>query len=303
MSSEPLPSWRPGRTRDRLLAFLDDAGAVPVERRVAVFDNDGTLWCERPVYVQLAFFMDGLRRAVADRAELAGRAEYAALLEGNREAMSALGLERIALALAELYSGEEPEVFAERSRRFVREALHPSLGVPFARTVYQPMLELLAELRRRDFATFVVTGGGTEFVRAVSQELYGVAPEGVVGTLIDYDLVRRDGRPVLVRTGLPRGTVNEGAAKIANIQAFLGRRPILAAANSPGDWEMLEYTSSLPGPSLGLLVDHDDEDREFAYEGRAGTFEIASTTGEMVDRHGWLLVSMRSDWETVFPPA
>ena len=303
MNHAVLPSWRSGETRERLLGFLDAAGQVPEERRVAVFDNDGTLWCERPVYAQLAFFVAGLRRAVADRPDLGDRAEYAALLDGDREAMGALGLERIGLALAELFDGMEPEPFSDLCRRFVAESSHPTLGRPFGRTVYQPMLELLAELRARGFSTFIVTGGGTEFVRAISQELYGVPPEGVVGTLIDYEVVRQGGHPVLVRTARLGGTVNEGPAKIANIQAALGRRPILAAGNSAGDWDMLEYAGSLPGPSLGLLVEHDDPEREFAYAGKAATVQSASTTREMADRHGWLVVSKKRDWETVFPPA
>lgn len=296
-----LPSWRPGPTRERLLSFLDASGRVPADQRVAVFDNDGTLWCERPIYAQLAFFMDALRSAAADDPRLADRPEYAALLDGDHQAVAALGLGRVALALAELFAGVEPAEFADRCRRFVSGAHHPTLGVPFARTVYQPMLELLAELRARGFATFVVTGGGTEFVRAVSLDLYGVPPEGVVGTLIGYELARRDGRPVLVRTAELQTEANEGPAKIEHIQAFLGRRPILAVGNSAGDWAMLEYASSLPGPSLGVLVDHDDPDREFAYEGAASTFETERTGREMADRHGWLVVSMQRDWAQIFP--
>ncbi|MEX1281312.1 MAG: HAD family hydrolase [Acidimicrobiia bacterium] len=296
-----LPSWRPGPTRERLVGFLDASEAVPADQRVAVFDNDGTLWCERPVYAQLAFFVDALRSAVSEDPRLGDRPEYAALLEGDREGVASLGLGRVALALAELFAGIEPAEFADRCRRFVSDALHPTLGVPFARTVYQPMVELLTELRARGFATFIVTGGGTEFVRAVSNDRYGVPPEGVVGTLIGYQLVRRNGRPVLVRTATLQGAANEGPAKIEHIQAFLGRHPILAVGNSAGDWDMLEYTSSLPGPSLGVLVDHDDAEREFAYEGEAATFETELTGRDMADRHGWLVVSMQRDWAQVFP--
>ncbi len=300
-SSDPLPSWRQGTTRQAILDFLDQADDIPVERRVAVFDNDGTLWCEKPVYVQLDFFVRELRRAVADRPDLAERPEYRAILDGDRAALGRLGLERVAVALTELFAGLRPEEFDERARAFVTSARHQDFGVPYDRTVYEPMIELLTAIRSRGFATFVVTGGGTEFVRAVSRQLYGVDPEGVVGTLITYELVRRGGEPVLIRTGRPSGDANEGPAKIANIQHHLGRRPILAAGNSAGDRDMLEYATAVDGPSLALLVDHDDSEREYSYASEAGTFVSAEPIRDVAQRLGWSVVSMRSDWAQVFP--
>jgi hypothetical protein len=181
---------------------------------------------------------------------------------------------------------------------------HRTLGVSFARCVYQPMLELLEELRRREFTIFVVTGGGTEFVRAVSEELYGVPAEAVVGTLIEYDFVRRDGDlPALLRTGRISGAANEGAAKVSNIQTQLGRRPIIAGGNSGGDREMLEWARAAGGPCLALLIDHDDEEREFRYVSTAQTFTEAEPITEVGRRLGWTVVSMARDWATVFPPA
>jgi phosphoserine phosphatase len=304
MSDEILPSWRPGATRDALLGFLDAAADVPLGERVACFDNDGTLWCEKPGYVQLAFFVDALKAAVAADPAVGDSAEFAALLTGDREAMGELGLERIGFALTGLFRGLSPEEFTARVRTFMAQAEHPTLGRPLAACTYQPMLELVAELRARDFAICVVTGGGTEFVRAVAPDLYGVAPEAVVGTLIAYDYVPTgDGRgPALTRTARLVGDANEGPTKVTNIQTQLGRRPILAAGNSSGDRQMLEWATTGDGPTLALLVDHDDADREFAYSGAAATFDDPDPVTDVAARLGWTVASIAKDWETVFAP-
>ena len=265
-----------------------------------MFDNDGTLWCEKPNYTQLDFFVAELRRAVGDRAELGKRPEYAAILDGDRAAMADLGLERLALALLELFAGLRPEEFEERARAFIMKANHPELGFPYANAIYQPMLELLELLRAHSFSTFIVSGGGTEFVRAVSRDLYGIDPEGVVGTLVIYEFVRQDGVPTLIRTARLQGEANEGATKISNIQVHLGRRPILAGGNSAGDAEMLEYAAA-GNPGLGLLVDHDDSEREYQYASEAGTFEASEPIVETARRLGWTVASMRRDWQQIFP--
>jgi hypothetical protein len=181
-------------------------------------------------------------------------------------------------------------------------ARHRTLGVPIPATRYQPMLELLDELRRRDFTIYLVSGGGTEFLRAISAELYGVPPETVVGTQVRYEFTRRpDGRPVLVRTAGVIGGANEGAAKVASIQSQLGRRPILAAGNSAGDREMLEWAVAGDGPGLALLLDHDDREREFAYESVSSTLEEHEPITRIATRLGWTVISMARDWATVFP--
>jgi phosphoserine phosphatase len=301
--NDPLPSWRPGGTRDAVEAFLAAAEEVPVVDRVAYFDNDGTLWCERPRYVQLDFFLDALRRQVAKDPSIGKRAEFAALLSGDREAVAGIGLERIALALAGLFEGLTPQEFASAAREFMSSAVHPTLGRPTRSMTYQPMLELIAELRRRDFTVGIVTGGGTEFVRAISDDLYGVPAELVVGTLIGYD-VSRDGQgpPVIRRTSGLLGVANEGSAKVANIQTQLGRRPILAAGNSGGDREMLEWAQAAGSPSLALLIDHDDAEREFCYVSTAGTFAETEPITDVGARLGWTIVSMARAWDVVFPP-
>ena len=299
--TEVLPSWKPGATREQLLGFLDDAEGVAPEDRVAVLDNDGTLWCEKPQYPQLDFMIAALQEAVAADPAVAERAEFAAVLGGDPAAVAEVGLVRLVHALAELFAGTSPEAFTERARRFVVEAAHRTLGRPYASTIYQPMLELLDELRRRDFLVFIVTGGGTEFVRAVSRELYDVTPDRVVGTLVRYELTRTGGAPTLLRTADVDGGANEGATKVENIQRHLRHRPIFAAGNSPGDTEMLEYTAATPGPSLALVVEHDDDAREFAYESVSATVETAEPFSETVRAAGWTVVSMRDDWSTVFP--
>jgi len=285
-----------------VVEFLDAAEALPRERRVAAFDNDGTLWCERPTFVQYDFLEDALRSAVTADPSIRRRAEYAAILDGDQQAVGRIDLERMVMALMELFVGHEPEEFTRRARAFMAEARHRTLGIGLRRTVYQPMLELIDELRRRDFTVFVVSGGGTEFVRAVSDDLYGVPPEGVVGTLIEYDFVRReDGRPALLRTNRIEGGANEGAAKVGNIQTQLGRRPIIAGGNSAGDREMLEWACAADGASLAILVDHDDADREFAYTSTAQTLDEAEPIIDVGKRLGWTIVSMKNDWATVFP--
>ncbi len=295
-----LPSWRPGPSRDAVTAFLSAAEAIAPHDRVAVFDNDGTLWTEKPMYAQQSFFIHELGLAVRADASLAERPEYAALIQRDEAAVAELGLPRIAMALADLFTGMSPDEFARRAHEFITKADHPTLGRPFSQGTYRPMLELLEALRSCGFANFIVTGGGTEFVRAVSQQLYGVAPEGVVGTLIGYQYVTVDGAPAIVRTNSLTGDANEGHAKVLNIQQHLGRRPVLAAGNSAGDREMIEWAVAADGPSLGLLVDHDDAEREVAYESVAGTFEATENIVDVGRREGWTVVSMRDDWSTVF---
>jgi phosphoglycolate phosphatase-like HAD superfamily hydrolase len=296
-----LASWRDGAVRDALIGFVDAAGALPVHERVAVFDNDGTLWCERPNYVQLEFMVDELRRAVAANPELAERGEYRALLEQDRAAQSEIGLERIAFALLELCVGIEPAEFDARVRAFFARGVHTQRSVPYRRLRYQPMLELLDELRAHDFSVFIVSGGGTEFVRAISEDFYGVEPQDVVGSLVGYEFVRSTtGAPRLLRTLELFGEVNEGPPKVTNIQRQLGRRPIFAAGNSPGDTEMLEYALAADGPSMAITIDHDDAEREYAYEGVAGSFESEGSYLDQMRALGVTVVSMRDDWSSVF---
>ena len=302
MTKDLLPSWNDGPTKRAIASFLAAARDVPVEDRVAVLDNDGTLWCEKPNYPQLEFLLSELAGAVRADPRQAQREEYRALIEGDTAAQSELGLERIALALIELCAGISPQEFDARVREFFATARHRERRVAFAALRYTPMLELLDELRRAEFDVFLVTGGGTEFVRAIGIEFYGVTPERVVGTQANYDFVRdAEGRAGLIRNAdLVAADANEGAAKVVNIQREIGRRPIFAAGNSPGDAEMLDYALDADGPTMALLVDHDDAEREYRYESVAATFETSGSFLDTAAAHGWTVASMRDDWASVF---
>ena len=297
-----LPSWSPGPVRDAVVGFLDRSASIPQEERLACFDNDGTLWCEQPHYVQLDFLLAALATRVAAHPHLRDQVEFQALLTGDSVAMAELGLPRIAMALTGLFQGVPPQEFAVHVREFMAEANNVALGRPLRELVYQPMLELIDELRSREFTVAIVTGGGTEFVRAVSFDLYGVPPELVVGTLIEYDFEAGQERPGLRRSNRLLGSANEGPAKVVNIQTQLGRRPVLAAGNTGGDREMLEWAHAVEGPSLAVLIDHDDQAREFSYEGTAETVAETESITDVGRRSGWTVVSMARDFEAVFPP-
>jgi phosphoserine phosphatase len=301
-----LASWNEGPARTAILEFVDrvseEGGAdyVPPVERVAVLDNDGTLWCERPTYVQALFVFARLRDAVAARPELAEQPVVKALLAGDLAAAQQFGMGAIAGVLLELDAGRTTEEFTRDAADWLAAAKHPRFGVRFRELTYSPMLELMDLLRAREFRVFIVTGGGVEFVRAVGEELYGVAPDDVVGSAVQVDFERRDGRVVLVRKAAMLGSPNEGPPKAVNIQAHIGRRPILAAGNSAGDREMLEYAHTGDRPSLCLVVDHDDDEREYAYAGAAVTDPDAEPIVDTARRLGWTVVSMRRDWNRVF---
>jgi phosphoserine phosphatase len=297
----PLPSWRPGATRDALLAFLDDLDHVPADERVAYIDNDGTMWCEKPTYVQFDFFVDALRQRVSEQPSLGERPEFAAVLGGDMAAVGEIGLAKVAGALAALFDGQTPDEFGTAVDGFLDRYRHRTRGTRLEGVIYRPMLELLDELRARDFTVGIVTGGGTEFVRQVSQRCYAIEPGMVVGTLIGYRFDRDDnGRPVVRRTTGQIGSANEGGAKIEHIQSQIGRPPILAVGNSGGDREMLEWAQASRHGGLAVLVDHDDEQREFAYASTAATFAEAEPITAVAERLGWVVVSIKDDWETVF---
>lgn len=304
--SAPLPSWNDGAARTAILDFVarvtEDGGAdhVAPADRIAVVDNDGTLWCEKPAYVQAMFILERLHEQAAADPELAARPVTKALLAGDLEAAFAAGTAEVGRLLVSTHAGLTAEEFAAVAEDWLATAAHPRFGRPLSELVYQPMLELLQLLRDHGFRVFVVTGGGVEFVRAVSERLYGVGSDDVVGSAVQLRFERRDGRAVLVRQPAILGSPNEGEPKPINIQAHVGRRPILAVGNSAGDAEMLEYASTGPLPSLALVIDHDDADREYAYGGASVTDPGAEPILETAARHGWTTVSMRDDWSRVF---
>jgi phosphoserine phosphatase len=301
-----LASWNDGQTRTAILEFVDRIGEeggtdyVPPAERVAVLDNDGTLWCERPTYIQALFIFARLRDAVEARPELAEQPVVKALLAGDQAAAQQFGMEAIAGVLLELDAGRTTEEFTRDAADWLAAAKHPRFGVRFRELTYSPMLELMDLLRAREFRVFIVTGGGVEFVRAVGEELYGVTPDDVVGSAVQVSFERRDGRIVLVRQAAMLGSPNEGPPKVVNIQAHIGVRPIFAAGNSAGDAEMLEYAHTGEHPSLCLVVDHDDGEREYAYESTAATNADAEPILDTASRLSWTVVSMRDDWSRIF---
>jgi phosphoserine phosphatase len=305
---DPLGGWRDGEAKRAIVEFVTRVAGdgspefVPPSERIAVFDNDGTLWCERPGFVQAYFVIDRLCTMIAERPELGEDPALRALAAGDVSgALAAKGMEGFMEAVLLPHAGLTADAFAEEAAAWLRDARHPRFDVPFRRLVYQPMLELIDLLRANAFRVFLVTGGGVEFVRAVSEELYGVPPDDVVGSAVELELTRIDGALQLVRQPRFRGSPNEGAPKVANIQAHIGRRPILAAGNSAGDTEMLEYAQSGRLASLCLVVDHDDEEREYAYESRSFTDPGAEPIGTTAGALGWTIISMRDDWVRVFP--
>lgn len=300
-STMTLPSWRDGVTKGHILDFLDRAEEIPPDERVAVFDNDGTLWCEKPEYPQAEFLYAELKRAAVADPGIADREEYRAVLEGDRDALSRLDLVQVAMALVDLHTGLTPEAFQALVIDFADRFRHADLGKPLRQLRYRPMLELLEALRVKGFDIYLVTAGGAEFVRAISNSLYGIKPEGVVGSQIDYDIVRDEGNVHLTRTNRLVGAgPNEGPTKPSSIQRMIGRRPCVAAGNSAGDAEMLQYAAGYEGPSLSLLVNHDDQAREYSYESVAGTFHTDETILETAARLEWVVTSIRDDWATVF---
>jgi phosphoserine phosphatase len=296
-----LPSWNHGPARTAILDFVARAtDSVPPPERIAVFDNDGTLWCERPAYAQALFLLAALRTQAAEQPELARQPVVQALLAGDLRAAGEHGLGAMAEVLGGIHAGLTVEEFAAAAERWFGEARHPRFGIPFDALTYVPMLELLDLLRANAFRVFIVTGGGVEFVRAVSERIYGVSPDNVVGSAVVVRFERRDGRVVLVREAKLLGSPNEGAPKAVNIQAHIGRRPIVAVGNSAGDREMLEYTHTGERPSLCLVIDHDDAEREYVYAGESVTDPGAEPITATAVAHGWTVVSMRDDWSRVF---
>jgi phosphoserine phosphatase len=296
--TDPLPSWNEGAARARIVAFVqavtDPTGKdyVPPAARVAVFDNDGTLWTEQPLYFQAIFALDTAKAMAADDPELAANPALAAAAKGD---LKALG-EVIAITHANTTSDE----FAARVRQWTETAKHPTLHRRYTQLTYQPMRELLDYLEANGFSTWIVSGGGVEFMRAFSQEVYGIPPERVVGSSIKTRYEVRDGTPVIVR--LPEiEFVDDKEGKPVGIHKAIGKRPIAAFGNSDGDFQMLEWTTSGPGPRLGMIVHHDDAAREFAYDRGSHIGKLERGLDEAKAR-GWSLISVKGDWKTVYTP-
>lgn len=306
-AAQDLPSWEERAARTAIVEFVeavtDAAGPdfVPPAERVAVFDNDGTLWLEQPMYTQLAYALDRVQALAPDHPEWADDPTMQAAIAGDLASLAEGGTEALLALVMATHAGITSDAFAEAVADWLATAQHPRFERPYTALVYQPMLELLDYLRANEFKTFIVSGGGVDFMRVFALATYGIPPEQVVGSTIKAEYAVEDGEPVIVKQ--PEvALIDDGPGKPVGIHAFIGHRPILAFGNSDGDFEMLEWTTAGDGRRLGLLVHHDDAAREYAYDRESPFGRLDRGLDEAAGR-GWLIVSMRNDWRTVFPEA
>lgn len=305
-ADDPLTSWNDVGSRNAIVAFVarvTERGSpdfIPIPNRIAVFDNDGTLWCEQPMYVQAAFVHDRIRIMARDHPEWKRQQPFKAVLESDRAALAGLGEKGLVDLVIATHAGMTSDEFASQVRDWISVARHPRFERPYTRCVYQPMLELLAYLRSNGFKTFIVSGGGVEFMRVWAEPVYGIPPDQVVGSTVRTRYELHGDTPVLMR--LPEvDFVDDHAGKPVGIGKFLGKRPIAAFGNSDGDYEMLRYVTSGPGPRFGLIVHHTDAEREYAYDRESLVGRLAKGLDEAPAR-GWTVVDMKRDWKVVFPP-
>jgi phosphoglycolate phosphatase-like HAD superfamily hydrolase len=301
----PLPSWNDGPARTAIIEFVEavttEGGAdfVPPDERIAVFDNDGTLWVEQPLYTQLAFALDRVRTLAPEHPEWREQQPFKAVLENDIEALKAAGIEGVVELVMASHAGMTTDEFEAIVEEWVASAAHPKFLRPYTELAYLPMLELLDYLRDHGFKPYIVSGGGVEFMRPWAEAVYGIPPEQVIGSSIKTVFELRDGEPVLVRE--PQiDFIDDKAGKPVGIQKFIGRRPIAAFGNSDGDLQMLQWTTAGDGRRLGVIVHHDDAEREYAYDrdSRIGHLDQALETAGPA---GWVVVSMQDDWSAIFP--
>jgi phosphoglycolate phosphatase-like HAD superfamily hydrolase len=303
--ADPLPSWNAGPARDAIVRFVErvtrpgGAEFVPPAQRIAVFDNDGTLWSEQPMYVQLAFAIDRVKALAPQHPAWKTRQPFQAVLEEDLKALAASGERGILELVMASHAGMTTDEFAAIVRDWLARARHPRFQRPYPELVFQPMLELLAYLRANGFQTWIVSGGGVEFLRVFAEDVYGVPPQQVVGSSIATEFQLRDGRPVLVR--LPKlDFLDDKAGKPVGIHKSIGRRPLAAFGNSDGDLQMLQWTTLGAGPGFGLLVHHTDAEREWAYD-RDSAFGRLDAALDEAAKRGWTVVDVKRDWRVVYP--
>jgi phosphoglycolate phosphatase-like HAD superfamily hydrolase len=300
-----LPSWNEGASRTAIVEFVErvtdpeSRDFVPEPERIAVFDNDGTLWSEQPAYFQLFFAMDRVRAMAPEHPEWATTQPFKAVLDGDMEALAASGVHGILELVMATHAGMTTAEFEAVVTDWLVTARHPTTDKPYTEMVYQPMLDLLDYLRANGFKTFIVSGGGIEFMRPWTEAVYGIPPEQVVGSSINTLYEVRDGEPVIVR--LPEiDFIDDKEGKPVGINSHIGRRPIAAFGNSDGDFQMLEWTTAGDGARLGVYIHHTDADREWAYDRESHIGRLDRGLDEAAER-GWVVVSMKDDWATIFP--
>jgi phosphoglycolate phosphatase-like HAD superfamily hydrolase len=305
-ATDPLPSWNAGPTRQAIVDFVADTTTtgsprfVPPAERIAVFDNDGTLWAEQPAYFQALFVMDRVRALAPGHPGWNTEEPYASVLRGDLKTALAGGEKSLMQLVMATHSGMTSDEFDRVVADWLATARHARFQRPYDQLVYQPMLELLAYLRGAGYKTFIVSGGGVEFMRVFAERTYGIPPEQVVGSSIRTSFEWRDGKAAIVR--LPElEFVDDGAGKPVGIARFIGRRPVLAVGNSDGDLQMLQYTSARPGAHLALLVHHTDAEREYAYD-RSSNVGRLDKALDAAPAEGWVVIDVKRDWKVVFPP-
>ena len=304
-AADPLPSWNEGQAKRAIVDFVErvtttgGADFVPVPERIAVFDNDGTLWAEKPMYVQLAFALDRVKALAPQHPEWKDKQPFKAVLEGDLKTVAAGGEHALLELVMATHAGMTTDEFAQVVTDWLATAKHPRFNRPYTELVYQPMLELLAYLRANGFKTYIVSGGGIEFMRPWTEKVYGIPPEQVIGSSIKTRFELRDGTPVLVR--LPEiNFIDDKAGKPVGIHMHIGRRPIAAFGNSDGDLQMLQWTTAGSGARFGLIVHHTDAEREWAYDRQSSVGRLDKALDE-AKRQGWTVVDMKQDWKRMFP--
>jgi phosphoglycolate phosphatase-like HAD superfamily hydrolase len=306
-AADPLPSWNDNASKKAILTFVekvteqDSPTFVPPPERIAVFDNDGTLWAEQPMYFQLFFALDRVRTLSPKHPEWKTQEPFASLLKGDVKQALAGGEKAILEIVMATHAGMTTTAFEKIVGDWIATAKHPKTGKLYTDMVYQPMLEILTHLRSNDFKTFIVSGGGIEFMRPWTEAVYGIPPEQVVGSSIKTKFEMRPEGPVLVR--LPKiNFIDDKEGKPVGINSHIGRRPVAAFGNSDGDLQMLQWTTAGPGTRFGLIVHHTDSEREWAYDRKSHIGRLDKALDE-AGAKGWTVVDMKHDWKVIYPQA
>jgi len=304
-AADPLPSWNAGPSKSAIIEFVEAVTKiggkdfVEPAKRIATFDNDGTLWVEYPMYTQVLFAFDRVKKLAPQHPEWKTKQPFKALLAGDMKTVGAAGMKGLMEIILATHSGMSASDFAQEAGDWLRTTDHPKFKHPYVDVIYQPQLELLEYLQINDFKTFIVSGGGIAFMRPVTEQAYGIPPEQVVGSSVVTEFKTIDGKQKLIR--MPKiDFVNDKAGKPVGIYEHIGRRPILAFGNSDSDMQMIEYTKAGDGRRLALFVHHTDADREFAYDRKShvGTLDKAL---DQAGANDWIIVDMKKDWKRVFP--
>jgi phosphoglycolate phosphatase-like HAD superfamily hydrolase len=303
---DPLPSWNDNAPKRSIIAFVEQVTKeglpdfVPPNERIATFDNDGTLWAEQPMYFQFLFAMDRIKALAPQHQEWKTKEPFKSVVAGDMKGLLASGEKAFLQIIARTHAGMTTAEFEQIVRDWFKTARHPRFNRPYNQLVYQPMLELLAYLRANGFKTFVVSGGGVEFMRVFASEAYGIPPDQIVGSMGKLKYEMHNGKPVIIK--LPEVLfIDDKQGKPEGIQNFIGQRPIFAFGNSDGDQQMLEWTAAGSGARFMALVHHDDAEREWAYDRKSRIGTLDKAWDEAVAK-GWTVLSMKDDWKTIFPP-